>query len=110
MRASPTKKQTKTKQAYNNGRIRGFKILHDLEQSLLYTGLSVFKRKEEYWWLLSCSALGVILRRLLYEHSRPIAYPAAKVQTGDAQGNQTMPSLQKMTAKREVTIQMISSL
>lgn len=44
--------------------------------------------------VLSCSALGVVLRLLLYEHSWSIAYPAAKVQAGDPQGNQTMPCLQ----------------
>lgn len=56
---------------------------------------SALRRTEECWWLPSCSALGVVLRRLLCEHSSSIAYPAATVQTGDSQGNQTMPWLQK---------------
>lgn len=73
-----------------------------LEKSWLCTGLSVSKRKEECWWLLSCSALGVVLRRLLYEHSRSIAYPAAKVQAGNPQGNQTVPCLRTTTGETEV--------
>lgn len=57
--------------------------------------LFVFKRNRGMLVaIVLFSALGVILRRLLCEHSRPIAYPAAKVQTGDAQSNQTMPCLQ----------------
>lgn len=54
----------------------------------------LLRRTEECWWLPSCSALGVVLRRLLCEHSSLIAYPAATVQTGDSQSNQTMPCLQ----------------
>lgn len=52
---------------------------------------SALRRTEECWWLPSCSALGVVLGRLLCEYSSLIAYPAATVQTGDSQSNQTMP-------------------
>lgn len=55
--------------------------------------------KEICWWLEWCSALGVVLRLLLYEHSRLIAYPAATVQAGDPQGNQTVPRLQETMNK-----------
>lgn len=76
---------------------------HGLEKSWLCKGLNVSKKKEECWWLLFRSALGVVLRRLLYEHSRLSAYPAAKVQAGDPQGNQTMPNLQIVTGRRGLT-------
>lgn len=49
-----------------------------------------------------CSALGVVLRLLLYEHRRSIAYPAATVQAGNPQGNQAVPSLQTTRAEQEV--------
>lgn len=74
-------------------RIGAGALRHELRQSRLNTSLRVFRRKRNAAGLLCCSSLGVGLRLFLYEHSRSIAYPAAKVQAGDPQGDQTVPRL-----------------
>lgn len=54
-----------------------------------------YERPQTCWRFVPCSALGVVLWLLLYQHSRWIAYPAATVQTGNPQGYETVPCLQK---------------
>lgn len=58
----------------------------------------------------SCRALGVVFRRLLYQHrGSRAAYPAAKVQARHPQGNQTMPNLQTATAEQSRAERWVSS-
>lgn len=68
-------------------------------------GLSVSRRRRRRrrnaGSYCSCRALGVVFRRLLYQHrGSRAAYPAAKVQARHPQGNQTMPNLQTATAEQ----------
>lgn len=70
-----------------------------------WTVLAVYRSPPEEMccWLESCSALGVVLRLLFYEHCRSVAYPAATVQAGDPQGYETVPRLETTRREQDVT-------